>query len=151
MGILVIITGIVITFSIIGVVFFALFSGISNTTKVENSNANVQGKAISRKTVFFSDKYANCYFDEEHLYVEQAGAKTKFPLRNITEISDTKINLSGGRIWQIKVIDEKGQNMLFKFVPNATIISSEDFLEFLETVRKIDSSVVKSEWKWWKK
>jgi len=151
MEILVIIIGTVITFSIIGVVFFVLSKGISGTTKVENNTANIQGKAISRTTVFFSSKYVTCYFDEEYLYVEQAGAKARFPLKNITEISDTKINLSGGRIWQIKVIDEKGQNMLFKFVPNATIISSKDFLEFLETVRKIDSSVVKSEWKWWKK
>jgi hypothetical protein len=80
----------------------------------------------------------------------QSGANAKYPLKNITEIIDTKVSIRNIRIWQIKITDEQGQEMLFKFQPNAGLFNSKDFMEFLETVRKINPSTVKSEWKWWK-
>ena len=89
MGILLIITGILVTFSIIGGVFFVFFKGIGGS-KVENNTAIIQGKAISQKRIILSEKFVNCYYDEEYLYVEQVGAKAKFPLKNITEINATE-------------------------------------------------------------
>lgn len=96
---------------------------------------------------FISDD--ELFFDEEHFYaVNNKNQKATFKLADITEISKTSLQINNRRLWQVKIKQDNGKEIVFKFAHNYTLWN-KNFLDFYEKIKSINPTVVKTKWNLW--
>lgn len=89
------------------------------------------------------------YFDDTNFYViTNDFKKTVFKLTAIIEIRKTSIQISNRRIWQVKIKDENTKDIIFKFGHNYTF-RNKNFPQFLEKVKAINPTAIKTKWSLW--
>jgi hypothetical protein len=155
MDIILIIAGIIFTFGIISFVFYLFYITVKpkDEKSVIENNVSPEGldftkvKRISSQVFTFGmqTKFVDCYYDEEYLYVVKSGMTAKFSLESITEIKRTSLSINKCRIWQVKVKDKEGKELMFDFRPFA-MWGNKGFIAFLEKMKTVNRSAIKSEW-----
>jgi hypothetical protein len=158
MDILLIIAGIIFTFGITGFVFCLFYENVKSKDEksVIENNVSPEGldftnaKRISSQVFTFDmeTKFVDCYYNEENLYVVKSGITAKFSLESITEIRRTSLSINNCRIWKVTVKDKDGKELVFDFRPFA-MRRNKGFIAFLEKMKTVNRSAIKSEWNWW--
>ncbi len=143
---------------LVGLIFKKHFIGFKSKNSeikyVNSQNPNIEMKKISTPPFLFGldRKFISeeeLYFDEENFYaINNKHQKATFKLTDITEISKTSLRINNRRLWQIKVKQDNGKEIVFIFAHNYTIWN-KNFLLFYEKIKLRNPNAIKTKWSLW--
>ncbi len=89
------------------------------------------------------------YFDEEYLYASRGeGQVASHRLSDITSLSMTDVVLNNRRIWEIRVRQDDGGEVVLRFAHNFTLWNW-NFRHFYGRMKELNPGAVRTEWSIW--
>ncbi len=120
----------------------------------DNLNLKKLNKISTRPFLFGLEKKIisnyEFYFDDNNFYAinPKTTKKAVFLLTDITELGTTSIQINNRRIWQVKINQTNGKEIIFRFAHNYTIWNN-NFCLFYEKVKTINPAAIKAKWNLW--